>query len=238
MKKLIALALVVISLLALSAFALADGELQLVEENYSVFEGKDNKYTAFVFCVFENTSDTTVEVKKCEINVTDAAGTPFLEKSASASTSDFHPSVVHPGERTYLRKDITCKDVTDASLISRYTMTMETRAANGENVYAESEPVYEFKLNSKGDSMMSIIAAKITNVSDAEHDGLNMLIVIHDQNGKLIYANCDNSGRLTLFPGSTIQYVVSGVAGDLTKVWLANGVEPTTVESICWFAVK
>lgn len=239
MKKFIALTLVLISLLSMCAFAEPDSELKLIEDAYFTYEGKDNKYTAYVFCIFENTTDTVLEVKKCELNITDAAGNAFLEKPVSIPASDFHPNVIHPGERAYLCKEVTCKDVSDAALISNYSLNIiEVRQANGENIYAESEPVFEFKLNSKGDSIFNTIAAKITNTSDAAHDSLGMQIVVRDQNGKLIYTHYDSSGRLTLFPNSTIQYVVSGVYGDLTKVWLANGIEPTTVESYCWFTVK
>lgn len=238
MKKLMALALIVVSLLALCAFAMADGELLLVEDSYLVFEGKDNKCTAYLYCIFENTSDKPVEVKKCEVNVTDAEGKLFLEKAAAISGSDFHPSTVYPGERTYVRKEITCKDVTDVSRISNYIMTMETRDSKQNYVAAESEPIYSYKLNSKGDAITTNLAVKLTNTSDAPHDRLNMMIVLRDQDGKLIYCNCETSGRLTLYPGSTIEYIVSNVPGDLTRVWLANGIEPTTAESICFFVTK
>ncbi|MCQ2454146.1 MAG: hypothetical protein MJ136_06300 [Clostridia bacterium] len=238
MKKWLALILMVAALMTLCAFALAEGELQLVEDSYCIFEGKDNKYTAYLYCIFENVSDKPVEVKKCEVNVTDADGNPFLEKAAAISGSDFHPATIHPGERTYVRKEITCKEVTDASKISNYVMTMETRDSNHAYLLAESEPVYSYKLNSKGDAITTSIAMKITNTSDAPHDQLNMMTILRDQNGKLIYCNNDTSGRLTLYPGSTIEYIVSSVPGDLTRVWIANGIEPVTAETICFFVVK
>lgn len=242
-KKLIALTLVLICVPSMFVFAqpntVPTDKLKLVEDAYFIFEGKDNKYTAYIYCIFENTSDVTIEIKKSEINLTDAAGHPFLEKPTAIAASDYHPSVVHPGERTCFYKVITCKDVTDAALISKYAFNIiELKETTGENIYAESEPIYAFKPSSKGDYLAGSIAAKITNTSDAPHDHLWMQVIIRDQKGKLIYTFTDSSGRITLYPNSTIEYVLSFIPSDLTRVWVAKGIVPTTVESCCWFVVK
>lgn len=238
MKKLIALALIVASLFTLCAFALAEGELQTVESTQLIYADKDNKYTVFVFCVFENVSDHAVTLSSSNLNICDAAGTPFGEKPTSIGASDMRPMTVQPGERAYFRKKIDLKDVTSPNLISNYSLELDTKDSKFHFDYIDAEGMPVFDLKKDGLSYDVKAYSKITNNTDREMEHPHHLCVIRDTKGQLIGVEFLEDARITLYPGTVYRSRICDINTTLTKAWVSAGLEPATMETYCMFEIK
>ncbi len=179
-----------------------------------------------------------MQVKTGTLDITDANGNPYNEKATTINTTDFRPEIIQPGERAYFTRPITCKDVTDPSLICNFVMNLETREKPDTHTYVECLPSFEFKPSSDGTYWYAMQYGQITNNTDIERNNPFSIAIIRDQNGKLISISFDSEARLTMFPGSVIRYHISNIATDLTKTWVATGSEPTSLETLCYFEDK
>lgn len=238
MKKLLALALIAVSLFTLCAFALADGELQTVESTQLIYADKDNKYNVFVFCVFENVSDHPVTLGLSKLSICDAAGTPFGEKPTNFSAADIRPMSIQPGERAYFRKRVDLKDVTSPDQISNYTMELVIQNTKSHFEYIDAESMPEFALKKDGLSYDFKVYSKVGNNTDRELDYPHHMCIVRDTKGQLIGVEFMDDAYTMFYPGSFYRARIWEGSGSLTKAWVSSGLEPATVETYCMFEIK
>jgi len=225
MKKLFAL--VIATLFALSAPALAAGNATIMQEVFYV-RPYSTYYAGDVFAELKNTGDKPVKFNGGMIELFDEGGNSI----ESNNIYSCYPPILGPGEMGYIFKTTTVKEAKEKSYIDDYSLTVTSKGENKKEIkYLSSDGDYRLVEKSYKDEL--VIAASIQNDTDAVLFNVTTVIALYDSNDKLIYADYISPSNIGVPPGQSL-FLHKRVESKILDLWVENGITPVRIATIAY----
>ncbi len=201
-----------------------DADLTVVNESFIVTQTY-SRYEGNLMIKLQNNTDTPLFITDGNFVLKGADG------SELASKQSYYPcgsEYVEPGEITVVTFSV---DIDDPSVVAGYEYALETKTESWRStdtiIPVDST---EFVDGGEYDSKMR---ATITNNSDQPLANIQIIFVLEDAEGSMLYTRSDAMYAMEIGPGSTITFV-PGIDSDVLKFCAENGITPAQVEAFAY----
>lgn len=201
-----------------------DADLTVVNESFIVTQTY-SRYEGNLMLKLQNNTDTPLFITDGNFVLKGADG------SELASKQSYYPcgsEYVEPGEITVVTFSV---DIDDPSVVAGYEYALETKTESWRStdtiIPVDST---EFVDGGEYDSKMR---ATITNNSDQPLANIQIVFVLEDAEGSMLYTRSDGMYAMEIGPGSTITFV-PGIDSDVLKFCAENGITPAQVEAFAY----
>ena len=178
MKKVLCLLLVVLMFSCIPA--MAAGKLEISQETFYVMPYYSDNYAGYVYAEVENVGDKPVVFNGGLLELFNADG-DSIEANDYVSC---YPSVLNPGEKGYIYVSQDVEEATTPDYIDDYLLTV---TGKGEDYWTE---YYLF--------------GEVENDTDQICYNVELVYVVKDATGKLLYCESDTLYEVGIMPGMKI----------------------------------
>ena len=227
MKKL-AITCMLIAALSAAVPAHAAGKLSVSQENFHVVEGYS--ITGYAYAKVENVGDKPIKVNAGLLEIFDSEG----DTLTSEDYLNAYASYLQPGEYTYTRMYERVEGIESADEVDDYMLTISGKS-DADKVELRLPVVTEYQPNvEQGYWTRNYMFATVTNDTEYNIFGLEILLVLLDDEGNILYMDSESMyDSKGLTPGSSI-IIRKDVSSDFIKYFEANSYTPTTVDAIAY----
>ena len=204
-----------------------DPEVTVLKENFLVIRSY-NGFRATYIAKVQNENDIPLFLTDGSLIVKDAAGTQIGEAKYLYPCGSKY---LEPGEITFIgmQADLEGEDFTDITW--EKDIEVKQKSYSNPDISVQlADPVYV-----KGESEYDSDLMKVTVINDSDQPvpGIEVILVLEDAEGNLLYAGTESLYRYELGPNSTINLVTS-VDNKVRDYCTENGIEPAAVEAFAW----
>ena len=198
MKKTVAFLLVFALLLPIVP-ALAAGQLEVLKENFWVFQEEYGTYAYFYAKVW-NKGDQPISIDECFLTIKDDQGEVLVDNDWAYVPC----AVLQPKEYTYLifneflDEGVTVGEVSVSYKGSPASEYYTVTSFESEGQLAEEEISYL--------DVLQCVLATVANPTDKPLYDLCVVAAVLDEKGNILYVDCNSSGSTGPAPGSTIVF--------------------------------
>ena len=231
MKKTIAL-FIALALLACALPALAEGKIEVTQENFHVV-GTSSLY-GYLFLKLENTGDAPAKLDGGEMEMYDAKGNVL----GSTTTMWRYAEYLKPGEYTYVYFSARAEGGESADEVANYSMGFNFKDSSDKETFRlPVESMYEDDVT-EGYWTHDYMTTTVTN--DADQTVYDVIIVraLLDADGNILYVDSDSMYNYKgITPGSSI-VLRRQMGSNFMTLFEEKGYAPQTVDAIAYVYVS
>ena len=217
MKNKLFAIIAVVAMLMLSVSALADGQLSLTHERYTL---DDDGEHAYVFGQVENIGDKTMKVTDASFELLDADGKVLEDTESVKAVADY----LQPGESAYVYAVIDLEDVEGD--IADYTFSVKGKE---DDKYTTIRLSTACELDPK-DSDVALLT--VTNDTDEVLYGVKGSVTFLDPDDNVVAINSVSMlSKVGLNPGASVTMKVE-IPSDFEDAAKAIGMQNLTLEAV------
>ena len=230
MKKFASLLLALCLTLCCSA-ALAAGNLEVIQETYITVKCGGSIY-GYLYAEITNTGDSNAELGSSVVEVLSESG----DVTGTDTIYYSYPTILAPGEKGYIVKNLYTADGTQLSDISGHSLSIFGKTSSMETeTRLDASAVVEAYESWSGTSYRVVVT--ITNNTDETVYDAQLAAGVYDQNGTLLFAADGTLYDVGIPAGITLEYRMD-VDYDIIDYWNANGIQPVSAEAICYIEAE
>ena len=204
----------------------AKPEVTVLEENFYIRESYFGREAVYIAKV-KNNNDIAVYIDNGKLILKDADGNEVGKREWFGTSGSRYLS---PGEVSYVS---FLADIDEGVTVAGF----EKEINASDFTYSEDAAVELSGVELRSEEMFSSVsyhtAATFTNNGEEPLSGVEVLFVLRDSEGKMIYISERGLGSLELGAGSTIT-VVDDVSSSVVDYCEANGLTVGEVEAVAW----
>lgn len=230
MKKLLSVILAVALLVCLSVSpAFAAGKLSVVKENYYTVAGYSTY--GYLFAKVENVGDKPIKLNAGVLEIYDANGDALTSSDYVYNCARY----LQPGEYTYAQM---YAQLEDGATPADYMVTF-TGKSDSDYTDVRLPVTTDLKLNVEdGWWIHNYMYATVTNNTDADVYGINVVLALLDAEGNILYMDADSLySERALTPGSSM-IIRKDIPSAFIEHFTANGIVPASVDAFAYVEVS
>lgn len=227
MKKFVALLLALI-LCFTCVSAMAAGKLSVVQENVRFIQSYSNYF--YAYAKVENVGDKPIKVNAGVMEVFNADG----EAITSSDWINANARYLQPGEYTYVS---VYENIDDGLTPDDYALTITGKADNNYvNQRFDAQTKLELNVD-MGWTTRNYMYATVTNTTDDVLYDLNIVLVLLDAEGNILYMDTDSLfSERGLTPGSSMVFR-KDISSSFMEYFQKNNLVPASVDAIAYVEV-
>lgn len=225
MKKFVSLLLALCLTLCCTA-ALAAGKLEVTKETYVATESY-GMCIGYLYAEVTNTGDSNVEFSSGIVEI--------LSESGDVTDTDTvyltYPNILAPGEKGYIINS-SYVDSDKVSDIADHALTVVGKTSKEEPTTRYDATATVESYEQWGNTCYRMVVTVTNNTSETLYDA-DVVAAVYDADGNLLYAGDYTMYNIGVPAGSSMEVRID-VDSNISAQWLANSVEPASVECCCY----
>lgn len=230
MKRIPVCCVLLVLALALALPASAAGRLQIVREDLHQLPYYDKTVTCHYFAELTNSGDKPVEFTRGLLELYDADGNSI----DSSEITSCYPKVLQPGENAFigLYRNIDTSQYTVADKM----LSMMQQGKLTQNVVRLESKAREEKVDD-GYSVRDYLVSEIKNSTEKPVGNFEAAFIVRGAENSILYIAYYSwrSYDMGIMPGSSVEVRIQ-VDGNFVNFWTANGLAPSSVETLVYIA--
>ncbi len=230
MKRTVKTALTLVPALLLgTTAAFAAGKLDVSQENFHVIDSYS--VYGYAFAKVENVGDKPIQVNAGLLEIFDKEG----DTITSTDYMSAYAENLQPGDYTYVRlyedMDINAEDIDDYLL----TVTGKSDMSYTDRRFPV-EVDYQADVPRSAYSTTDYIYATVTNDTDETVYDMEVVSVLLDDEGNILYLDGETMYNEGILPGSSVT-VRTEISSDFKEYYASKGFQPTHADAIAYVSV-
>ena len=199
-------------------------ELTIEKENFKIIKSYSG-YSGVYIAKVKNDTGMPIYITDGSMQLTDSEGKMVGEAKYLYPIASKY---LEPGESTFVSMQADLEDNAEVNVTKN--IVVKSSGYGSDYALTVENPTYI-----KGESEYDSDTMKVTvfNNTDQPLPGIEVVMVLEDAEGNLLFMSTESLYRYDLGPNSSIT-LVSSVDNKLREYLTENGIEPATVEAFAW----